>query len=309
MSIMDRVRSFLSSEEVEQNPLPWEPIKCTELRLKERSAKIKAIEEHLGVFPDGNIVPLTFRQQLFFKDSISKLEYKITKMRREADEIVEIIEGFYPWEDNIKNTRLIRHFIIECLSPFKRHTLECTNSTYDEYPGGKSSWPAYIASWTMLNAAIVFFLYWIFAWGVYQGEDNLTAWGKIYGTSAAQDIILIQTTKMFILYYLPAQAMQTQLIRIRKVLSDVTMNYINANEDKNNENGNEDGVKKVDENGREMNSEFGMSAYGLRSEISVVQHMSAACRAARSDELKLLPAAWLLRQVREREERRDNSVT
>ena len=284
MEILDRVRSFLSASDIEDHPLPWVALKITDSRSTERAAKVKAIEEHLGVLPDGNEVPLTIRQEIFFKDSLSKLHYKIRKVRRDCDEIVEVITSFYSWEDEIKNTRLIRHFIIECLSPLKRYALEVTNATYDEYPAGKSSWPVYIGSWIVISGTLIFFLYWIFAWGVYQGEDNLTAWGKIYATTAAVDIFFVQVTKVFILYYLPSQAMQPQLIRIRKVLSDISLNCIN----------------RKDENDIGRSTESGRSEVGLRSEISVVQHLSAACRAARSDELKSLPSARLLRQVRKK---------
>ena len=280
--IMDRVRLFLEDDDIDHISLPWDTLKATDWRSKERGAKIKAIEEHLGVFPDGSDVPLTTRQRIFFRDPMSRLKYKIQKARRECGEIVEVVKSFHSWEGDIKNTRLIRHFVLECLSPFKRFTLNLTNATYDEYPSVKPSWPVYIGSWIFISGTLIFCIYWIFDWGVYQGQDNLIAWGKIYGATAATEIFLAQVTKTFILYYLPSQAMQPQLIRIRKVLSDVSMNYINRND-----------VSKV---GKSEGS--GRSEYGLTSEISVTQHMSAACRAARSKELKILPSAWLLRQVR-----------
>jgi hypothetical protein len=58
------------------------------------------------------------------------------------------------------------------------------------------------------------------------------------------------------------------------VLADISMNYINHNHNS---------MKPV---GAEESDE-----------MSVVQYMSAACRASRSKELRYLPAAWLLRQV------------
>ena len=113
-------------------------------------------------------------------------------------------------------------------------------------------------------------------------------WGKIYATTAATDILLVQVTKIYILYYLPSQAMQPQLIRIRKVLADISMSYINK----------DDVSDLYDKN--KILSPIGSFNFKdeLRDEISVVQHMSAACRAAWSHELKDLPSAWLLRQVR-----------
>ena len=79
--------------------------------------------------------------------------------------------------------------------------------------------------------------------------------------------------------------MQPQLIRIRKVLADISMNYINKND-----------VSDVYHKNKVISS--CKSKNDLRDEISVVQHMSAACRAAWSHELKDLPSSWLLRQVR-----------
>jgi hypothetical protein len=70
--------------------------------------------------------------------------------------------------------------------------------------------------------------------------------------------------------------MQAQLLRIRAVLSDVSLNYINKSDPLY-------GAVEPEEK---------------EGDISVVQHMSAACKASRTPELMALPAAWLLRQVR-----------
>jgi hypothetical protein len=69
--------------------------------------------------------------------------------------------------------------------------------------------------------------------------------------------------------------MQPQLLRIRSVLSDISMNFIN----------------------RQHDSPHAPAGADKSDDISVIQYMSAACRAARSHELFALPAAWLLRQV------------
>jgi hypothetical protein len=90
----------------------------------------------------------------------------------------------------------------------------------------------------------VFYLYWIFAWGVknggicmhmclrlciyvyicvhahiylcicihiYKGE-TLNAWGSVMGLNLVQDMFLVGITKVYILQYLPAQLMQPQVI-------------------------------------------------------------------------------------------------
>ena len=116
----------------------------------------------------------------------------------------------------------------------------------------------------------------------------MKAWGSIFGLGMFTDILLVQVAKVYILYYLPSQAMQPQLRRIRKVLADISMNYINK----------DDASGLNHKNDIILPTGSSKSKNDLRDEISVVQHMSATCRAAWSQELKDLPSSWLLKQVR-----------
>jgi hypothetical protein len=113
---------------------------------------------------------------------------------------------------------------------------------------------------------------------VYNGGDTLKAWGEVFGLACCSDIFC-QFLKIVIILYLPTRAMQPQLKRIRKVLADVSLFYVNRQLAA--DGGQFEGGRNVDE----------------VEELRVVQHMSAACRASRSNELKGLPAAWLLRQI------------
>ena len=268
------MRSFLSYGDIENYCLPWEVLSDTDPRAKERGAKTEAIEEHLGVFPDGTFAPLSLRQRLFFGSPVKKLEYKLKKVRQQSEKVIELVSTLETATDDARDIALLREFILECLSPFKRHSLIVNNHAYDEAAARRVSWPVYIISWSVITGLLLFFIYWIFAWGLYQGDEILGAWGATFGTGAATDIIFVQVTKILVLYYLPALAMQPQLLRIRSVLADISMNYINHNHNL---------MKPI---GAEESDE-----------MSVVQYMSAACRASRSQQLRYLPAAWLLRQV------------
>ena len=281
--IMDSVHFFLSLTSDDDSPLPWDFIGTSDFRSKDREVKIQAIEDHLGVLLDGSAIPLTVRQRMFFRTPMDKLEYKIRKARLEAVEIVETIGSYKSWENDIKDTRLMRQFVLECLSPFKRFTLENDNVAHDDFASEKASWSVFLLSWIFITFTLCFFIYWILQWGLYEGGDHLSVWGAVYGTGAAQDILLVSVTKVIVVKYLPAHAMQAQLLRIRRVLADVSLNYINHNENE---------LHTV-HTGKSMNQ---VKKSNIDT-ISVVQHMSAACRAARSKRLKALPAAWLLRQV------------
>ena len=268
------MHSFLFVADADDNQLPWEAMTDIDLRYTEKNARMEAIEEFLGVLPDGSFLPLTFRQRLAFGTPQRRLEYKIEKARKRTTEIIEYITNLTPWEEDTKDIALLREFVLECLSPFKRQTLLINNALHDEAPDVRLTWPVYLLSWLFVSGCIIFFIYWIFAWGVYQGEAVLDAWGAVYGTSTARDVMLVQISKIVLINYLPALAMQAQLIRIRKVLADISLNYINRGESSNE-------ATAVEGDGS----------------VRVIQHVSAACRASRSTELGSLPAAWLLRQV------------
>lgn len=275
MTIIEKVRSYLLLSNEDSQWLPWEVLKSSDMQCKARNVKIKAIEDEVGVFPDGNMVPLTMRQKFLFGDPLSKLVYKVDKVRKKAAKLIEDVESYKPWEADIKDTTLIRYFILECLCPFKRHALSLNIEAYGAFRAEKPSWPLYVASWIFVSGTLCFFIYWIFAWGVHNGGDTIKAWGAVFGLNTANDILLVQVTKIIIIYYLPAQAMRPQLLRIRKVLGDVSMAYINRH----------DPIYDLPANEDDENS------------ICLVQHMSAACRASRSPELRRLPSSWLLRQV------------
>jgi hypothetical protein len=274
LTIMERVHSFLFFNNENDKWLPWEVLKVTDIRSQVRIVKLEAIDEQLGIQPDGSFLPLTLRQRLVFKTPLKKLEYKLEKVRLKSKEIIEEIDSLKPWESDMKDKKLMRFFILECLGPFKRFTLEQSNRSYDSSTARRPSWTMYIISWIFVKSILCFYIYWILAWGLYNGEKTLAAWGIVYAMSAFHDILLVQVTKIFILYYLPAMAMQPQLLRIRKVLADICMAYVNRPDP----DGADNATDEVDS-------------------LSVVQYMSATCRASRSQELRNLPASWLFRQV------------
>jgi hypothetical protein len=231
-----------------------------------------AFEKELGIFSDGSSVPLTIRQKIIFGNSDSRLQSKLKGVREKTTAILEMLNESDEWETNVKDTQLIRSFVAECLSPFRRVAFNFAQSGIGRK---KPSWLLYIFSWFMITGSIAFYLYWTFAWGVKNGGETLRQWGSVLGVMNVQNIFLVGLTKAYILQYLPAQLMQPQLRQIRRVLTDVSMDYLN---------------KKTTAKGDEEDEEV--------QELRVIQHMSAACRASHDTLTQNLPSAWLLRQVR-----------
>ena len=109
------------------------------------------------------------------------------------------------------------------------------------------------------------------------------AWGTNFAIDLGNDILIIAIIKITWTSFLSLETMQPQLRVIRSVFADICLTHINRASD----------AMDKDKNDETLSSYHDERAAQLR----IVQHLSAACRAARSKELKNLPAAWILRQL------------
>ena len=107
-TLLARVRTFLSFQDIERYSLPWEMMRNSDMKVKDRGVKVEAMEEHLGILPDGAFVPLTTRQQLCFGTAMNKLEYKIKKVRKKAEEVVRVVSSHETGEQDGRDIRLQR---------------------------------------------------------------------------------------------------------------------------------------------------------------------------------------------------------
>jgi hypothetical protein len=90
---------------------------------------------------------LTLLIKLYFGTVEAKLEYKLSKVRRETASIIEKMEGLKDSESAYKDMHLIRSFVYECLSPFKRFILVMNIETFCGDLRQKPSWVMYIITW------------------------------------------------------------------------------------------------------------------------------------------------------------------
>ena len=321
--ILGRVNHFLSHGNMKILTLPWdrEIMKSNDHSMNYRGTRIKsrtstrtridAIEDHLGVLPDGTFVPLTLRQRLIHWSPLSRLESKIITIRKKTKKITYVINSFKAWERDKKDNRLIKQFIFGCLTPFKQYALQAIIAPYEELNEEKISWIMYLLSWSFIICSMAFFLYWVFMWGLYNGDAAVHAWGITFGIAFAETALLVQVTEYYVIFYLPALAMQPQLQRIRSVLVDVSMNSINKiDDDVHASNNDMNAVFRGERTGTGTGVRAGVRVRGEgdavaaqqqqedNDDFKVVQVLSPACRAAWTPELKFLPAAHLLRQVR-----------
>ena len=155
-------------------------------------------------------------------------------------------------------------FIIEQVSYFYRFSLRKTFENIDGRPPSDIDPFPWILSWIFVIGVLLFFVYWIFAWGVTNGGATLNDWGTDYSVAMIQDIFICETMKLCIMCVFAVISAKPQLQVIKRVINDCALSLV---QDDNTCNG----------------------------DINVVQSLSPSCRAAHMHSLSHLPSSAVLR--------------
>ena len=230
------------------------------------AAAMKAISSQLMVNYDGTMKPITYREQLFYKDRQDLIEKKLAAARIKAVQICESVKEMDVHDDNLKDIALMRKFILEQVSFFYRFSLSKNFEDIDGVPPPIVHPGLWVGSWIFIIFVLHFFLYWVFAWGVKNGGSTLFSWGTNYGVTVAQDCLICEVGKVCIMYVFAIMSAKPQLQVVKRIINDRALSLV------------QDDTKSKDE-------------------VSVVQHFSPACRAARLSGLSKLPASAILRSI------------
>jgi hypothetical protein len=230
--------------------------------------QLAAIQEHLGFYPDGSAVPLSLWDKIWYGDAERKLLSRVRAARSNASSIREELLRLGKDEQFQRDNTLMELFILEQFSSFKQFCLSKQMFQFSLV----QALPIHASQWFLATAFIVlsiaFFFYWILLWGVTEGGHSLQSWGLNFGLSILQDVVFIQPVRIYLIYILSMSSIKPQLRCIYRVLSRVAMRCA-LNDD-------ERPTTKL---------------------LTVVQHLSPACRAAHFNEASDLAAARILRSV------------
>ena len=232
----------------------------------EHLAAMKAIGSQLMVNFDGTMKPITFRQKLFYRDRQDLIEKKLAVARKKSLKICNTICKMEVLDDNLKDIALMRKFILEQVSIFYRFSLKKNFLDIDGVPPEIIRPSLWLMSWTLAICVLLFFVYWIFAWGIKNGGATLDQWGTNYGIAIVQDVLVLEVGKVFIIYAFALMSAKPQLQVIKRVINDRALSLV-------------------------------QDSPVFSDEVSVVQHFSPACRAARTNDLCRLSASAILRSM------------
>jgi hypothetical protein len=242
--IVSRVQAFLAKY-LQQGHNSWKVSSCES---NTNQSKLTAILQQLQINPDGTSVPLTLTQRFLYGSPLSRLEAKINYSKELADMIVSELEDIAPTH---RDRVLLQHFVLEQFPLFKRFCLTQAFFIYHDMPPPTIDPISWLAAWFFVSSSFLFFIYWMFAWGVKNGGSTLSAWGMNFGIGVLQDIFFVQIVKIYLVRYVGVEAAKPQLRSIYRLFNDLIMKYA-------------------------------MEGMPEHHDIRVVQYTSATCRAARS---------------------------
>lgn len=265
-SVKEETNILLSSVEASlqnalmESRLPWHVVSDT------NEENMKALMDFISVYPDGSPMPLTLYQRCFFGTPRKRIEWKIKRVRQRVEGILEELNLFVPGEDDYKDMLLIQHFILEQLSPFKRYALRKEFFQFDNaLPGYVEGWK-WVLAWCIVMATWLFYMLWIFQWAALHSEVTMVSWFIQLVLAVLQDVFIVEVVQIYVVHVLAIEALRPQLKRIYHTLNNIVIDKLHK------------------------------GAISMRN-VNVVQHLSAACRAARTRAAQNLPAAQLLMRI------------
>ena len=270
-SVEDEVNSMLASVEGslakgnKERQLPWSTAVLNTDHLADNA---EAVKESIGLDDDGNPLPLTFIQKLFFKNPRKRVEWKVKKAREEALEILDDLDLFVDGEEDLMDVLLIQKFILEQLTPFRRYALQAEFFQFDGAAPAFVNGYLWLFCWLIIILVWIFCVSWMFFWAVNNGTSTVE-WGTQICFVLLQDIFINEVMQIFVVNILTIELLRPQLRQIYNIL------YVVLRE-------------KMDTANSTRDAEV---------MIRIVQHMSAACRVAHIPSIRHLPSVQLLSKI------------
>ena len=221
---------------------------------------LKVMRSKLMMNYDGTMKPLTLRQKLFNKDRHDLLTKKLVLARSRAFHLCKNIEELAVHSDSMRDIALMRKFILENVNIFYRFSLGKCFDKISGAPPEQIDPKMWLLSWVAVIGVYLFLLAWILQWGIINGPTTLRSWGIVYGLGILQSIVIYEVSKLMILFIFAVTSAKPGLQVIKRVINDRALKFVQNFDDR-------------------------------KDELSVVQHFSPACRAARMGPLSHLPSA------------------
>lgn len=269
----------------------------------QQTLELRAIERSFGLRIDGSATPLTLADFLLHGNYHNKLVRMLQVAKGNGRMVEETVADVVPSDfrevDHDRNVALLRFFVIEHFSSFKRYVLEQRLFPLQTASPKLVDPILWLVSWFFVLSLTCFFIFWIFLWGVTTGQHSFRSWGINFVLVFVQEVILSEIVLIMIMQFVAMYAVEPQLLSIYRTLFKKFIDQIDAEQTFVDQSR---GYRHVSSR---LSSNDPNSLLPDKQALShiehsykpfyLIQHISGACRAARSSTLYSLSTAKLLR--------------
>jgi hypothetical protein len=253
---------------LENVPIPWRETSEEEEEAAaggRQLALMGAIMRWMGVHADGTPVALDFWDKIRYQKPVNKMTAKLLQKRKQSRWLLNKCTSDYslaPGQTDFKDLMLMQHFVLEQLSPATRFAVKRNFYNMDSSSSGRLAFYQWILMWILVCIVYAIMAYFSLEWSSTNGSKTTYAWALVILVVWVADVFV---NELFQIYFLSSviEKLRPQLMQIYRVLDNVMRTRLHEN-------------------------------YTPSGDIRYVQHISAACRAARMPALATLESAHLL---------------
>jgi hypothetical protein len=285
-------------------------------------SKAQEIIRTIGLQPDGKFSRLPWYEYLLFSSRRNKAVCKLEKVRATSEELMDQLEELATIDQaSLQDVLLLYSFILEQFPTFKRWILKDQLLCFEGFFPSVIDFYLWFFAWTFVLAVYLFYCYWIFTWGIANGNLLLKQWGLNFAIGAIQDILFIQIAKILILYFIALFSIKPQLVEIKQILISIANRIVQNEYDGKNTKQSKQKHKATPSDSHSLRKFFQFSLIGSSAKVStssvpvtssslaeippsifeqnftVVQFMSPTCRVAWQNAYNDLFLSKILRQL------------
>ena len=216
------------------------------------------IKKWLGLQPNLEFLPIPIYEKIFFYRSRQEKVLKaIQRTRNNVAELSDQLEELSSLnQPTFEEVLILNTFVLEQFPIFKRWILKDQLLCFEGFFPSVIDFYSWFIAWIFVISVYLFYCYWIFAWGVSNGNMLLSAWGLNFAIGTIQDIFFVQIAKIALIYFIAFFSIKPKLVEIRHILIDTARMLIQQKNTNNND-------SKIDENFQRTLKEQELKDYGI----------------------------------------------
>jgi hypothetical protein len=279
-------------------------------RMSNSSHSYPLLHELVALNPDGTLAPLSLLQRIYYGSAFNKLVHKLERVHLESDQLESLLGQYDLLNIRDKEYTLLQHFVLTNCSDTSRLVVSKLMFTRSDTIPAKIEPLSWCFAVVFLFGSILYFLYFIFMWGVQNHGLTLQNWCINAAVSFGQDVFISEPIMIICIFIILFGKSKKEMRAIYHALNAVLVKYSTMSagaSDKTQANRRISiAPKRTSMATRRMSTVTSESTENTAVSVpqstllsSIIQRLCPACRVARTETAKYLSFAQILRCVKD----------